>query len=80
MLPTILADWNNINPDGRVRFTNGTFADIERLNIKLAPGLKVILDDGEGLAVEGEIEFSATENIWVGKFDKEKLHNILPNK
>ena len=50
------------------------------LKIKLKPGLKVLLDDDEGLATDGVVEFSAKENIWVAKFDWGKLNKIFPNK
>ena len=80
MLPVIFADWNNQDPQGRVRFTNGTFADIEKLNLILTFGLKVFLDNGEGLAIEGVVEFSKEENVWAARFDNEKLNNIFPNK
>lgn len=80
MLPKIFVDWNNINPQNKVRFTNGTFADIERQNLKLVTGLNVLLDDDDGLAVEGVVEFSNEENNWVASFDNEKLNSIFPNK
>ena len=72
-------DFNNCDTEGRVRLiTKGTIDDIERMNIKLETGLKVLLDDDE-LSVEGVIEFSEKENIWVAKFDWDKLNNIFPN-
>lgn len=76
----ISVDFNNCDIEGRVRLnTNGTFKDIERLKIKLEAGLEVMLDDNEGLAINGIVEFSKKENIWVAKFDWNKLNNIFPN-
>jgi len=69
----LFAEFHNRDSKGRVRFTNGTERDIERLNIKLKPGLKVILDNSEGMTIEGVVEFSDEENIWVMKYD----HSLL---
>lgn len=75
MLPKIFADFNNRDRHGRVRFTDGTKADIERLQIKLIPGILVFLDDGEELSAEGIIEFSKEENTWVARYDEETLRH-----
>ena len=73
-------DFNNCDSMGRVRLnTNGTFQDIERFKIKLEKGLEVLLDDNEGLEINGVVEFSEKENIWVAKLDWDKLNNIFPN-
>lgn len=73
-------DFNNCDIDGRVRLnTNGTFEDIRRLKIKLEHGLEVMLDDNEGLTINGIVELSEKENIWVAKFDWDELNNIFPN-
>jgi hypothetical protein len=73
MLPKIFADFNNLDRQGRVRFTSGTNKDIERQQINLVPGTRVLLDDGEELSVVGIVEFSKEENIWVAKYDKDEL-------
>jgi hypothetical protein len=74
----VSVDFNNCDAEGRVRLTtNGALEDIERLQIKLEPDLKVLLDDNEGLAINGIVEFSKEENIWVAKFDWNKLNNIF---
>ncbi len=76
----ISVDFNNCDVEGRVRLnTNGAFDDIEKFKINLEPGLKVLLDDNEGLEIDGIVEFSDQENIWVAKFDWDKLNNIFPN-
>jgi hypothetical protein len=77
----IFADFNNSDRDGRVRLnTVGALNDIKRLNIQFEKGLEILLDDHEGLATHGTVEFSNEENIWVAKIDREKLMNLLPGE
>ncbi|PSL45741.1 hypothetical protein CLV51_104448 [Chitinophaga niastensis] len=65
----VYVDFNNCDRQGRVRLnTRGTFDDLERLNIKLVPGLELLLDDDEELAAVGIVQFSEEENIWVATF------------
>ena len=47
--------------------------DIKKNNIVLTTGLKIMLDDDDGFAIEGTVEFSTKENIWVAKFDWDAL-------
>src|SRR5450432_836828 len=68
--PTLFADFQNADKLGRVRFTNGTLADIKRLNIVLKEDLEIILDDGEEFMANGVIVFSKEEDRWVMKYDK----------
>ncbi|TFF38508.1 hypothetical protein [Mucilaginibacter psychrotolerans] len=66
----IFADFNNADMQGRVRLnTRGTFEDIKTFNIDLRPGLNVVLDDKDELTIEGVLEFSEEENIWVAKIN-----------
>ncbi|MDO6433263.1 hypothetical protein Q4E93_21815 [Flavitalea sp. BT771] len=70
----IYADFNNADSKGRVRLTSdGTFRDLERLNIKLKSGLEILLDDDEGLATSGVVLFSDEEKIWVAKINWDDL-------
>jgi hypothetical protein len=72
--PTLFADFHNADTQGRIRLnTVGTFEDIEKLKIQLEPGLKVLIDNDEGLQVLGTVEFSNEENIWVAKIDWDNL-------
>ena len=60
----LYADFNNADPNGRVRLTcNGKLDDLKRFKIQLSEGLKVMLDDYEGLSTAGIIEYSKEENI-----------------
>jgi hypothetical protein len=77
-LPKIFVDFNNRDLEGRVRLTNGSYSDISRMNIQLRSGFRVILDDSEGLSIEGTVEFSDTENVWVAKYDHQKLNGNSP--
>jgi hypothetical protein len=62
----IYADFNNADSKGRVRLnTEGTYRDLERMNIKLKENLEVLLDDDEGIVILGVVLFSEEENIWV---------------
>ena len=76
MKPSIklFADFNNADKKGRVRVnTAGAENNLKRMNIKLKSGLEVLLDDDDGLATSGIVEFSDEENIWVARIDWEKL-------
>lgn len=71
---TIFADFNNVDSKARIRLdTQGTFEDLKRLGIELKPGLTVMLDDREEITIQGIVEFSEDEKIWVAKIDWLKL-------
>lgn len=77
-LPTIFADFNNLDIEKRARLTtNGAKDDIKAQNIKLSPGLRVLLNDREELSIIGIVEFSDRENIWVARFDWDTLNNLV---
>jgi hypothetical protein len=69
----LFADFNNQDIHGRIRFTSGSFADAKRLNLELKQGLKVILDNYEGMSIERVVEFSKDENVWVARYNHENL-------
>lgn len=61
----IFADFNNADSKGRVRLTTvGSLRDIKDENLRLEPGLELVLDDEDGLNTIGIVEFSEEENIW----------------
>lgn len=73
----IFADFNNCDALNRVRLnTNGAKRDIQEGKIKLEKGMKVLLDDEDGLTICGVIDFSEIENVWVAKVEWDK-HNHL---
>ena len=70
----VYADFNNADSKGRIRLnTEGTYRDLQRMNIKLEEGLEVLLDDDEGLAILGTVLFSEEEGIWVGRINWDEL-------
>jgi len=69
MTPTIFADFQNADPQGRVRLnTQGTHQDLQRLGLSLFAGMILRLSDGD-LEVDGEVEYSADEQMWVARID-----------
>ena len=64
----LFVDFNNADSHGRIRLnTKGTLEDIINGGVILHNGMKVILDDFDGLRVLGYIEFSTEEKIWAAK-------------
>lgn len=64
--PILFADFNNADVKGRLRLNcAGTTRDLAEQKLNLEPGLRVILYDGDELEADGEVQFSADENIWV---------------
>ena len=82
-IPKLFADFNNTDRQGRVRLnTNGTFADIKRLNIELKEGMQVFLDDDDTLTTIGNIKYSNEEKIWIAEINWNNIHhsdNIIDN-
>lgn len=70
MQPLLNADFQNVDPDGRVRLnTAGTLEDFARLRLTLTDGLSVTLytdddDSDAGLSIPATIEFNTSEAIW----------------
>ena len=68
---TIFADFNNADYKGRIRLnTSGTLEDLQRKNLKLEAGLKVILDDADELTALATVEYSDDERIWVARLSQ----------
>jgi hypothetical protein len=75
-IPSIFADFQNADPQGRVRLSCvGTLEDLARLGVRLESGLRVIVHDDD-LEADGEVVFSADEKIWVAKIDWKAIRNI----
>jgi hypothetical protein len=67
--PTIYADFNNADPQGRLRLNCiGTIEDLSRQGIQLREGLPLTLHDEE-LEADGEAYFSPEDRIWVAVLD-----------
>ncbi len=70
----IFVDFNNADKDGRIRLnTKGTLDDIEKKEIKLKENLEILLDDDDGLTVNGIVQFSEIEKIWVVRVNWDML-------
>jgi hypothetical protein len=65
----VYADFHNADTAGRLRLnTSGTIRDLSRQSITLRDGLSLTLHDEE-LEVDGEVQFSPTEHLWVATID-----------
>jgi hypothetical protein len=71
--PKIYADFNNLDKEGRLRLiTSGSLEDICNQKTELFPGMNIIVYDDE-FSIDGEVAFSADEEIWVAKIDRDRL-------
>jgi hypothetical protein len=71
---TIYADFNNADSKGRIRLnTEGSKQEIVAKGVDLQSGLKVMLDDDEGLSVLGTVQFSTEEKIWVVEINWDEI-------
>jgi hypothetical protein len=65
----VYADFHNADPQGRLRLNCiGTVQDLSRQRIELKAGLKLALYS-EDLEVEGQVQYSAEEHLWVAVID-----------
>lgn len=63
--PRVYADFHSADTSGRLRLgCVGTLQDLSRQQIVLEEGLRLTLYS-ENLEVEGRVEFSAEESVWV---------------
>ncbi len=74
--PRIFADFHNADAQGRLRLNCiGTIEDFARQGIELESGQELTLCS-EDLEVDGIIEYSPLENIWVAVIDWDKIREI----
>ena len=74
--PKVYADFQNMDKQGRLRLIcNGTRADLEKLHVSLAGGIRLLLSDGE-LEVEATVRWSDDERIWVGEYDEHSVRYV----
>ena len=67
--PRVFADFHNADVQGRLRLNCiGTVRDLARQNIQLQTGLPLRLYSEE-LEVDGQVQFSEEEKIWVAAID-----------
>lgn len=74
--PRIFADFQNADPDGRVRLgCVGTIQDLARLGIILRDGMPVVLYE-ETLEADGVVQFRADEHRWVAAIDWDQIRDL----
>lgn len=74
--PRIFADFHNSDTQGRLRLNCiGTIEDFAQQSIKLESGQELTLYS-EDLEVDGMIEYSKLENIWVAIIDWDKIREV----
>ena len=67
--PRIFADFHNADIQGRLRLNCiGTVEDLARQNIELQDG-KLLTLYSEDLEVEGVVQYSTEEKLWVAAID-----------
>ncbi len=72
----IYADFHNADANGRLRLNcAGTIQDLSRLNIKLWDGQSLTLYSEE-LEVDGIVQYSEEERLWVALIDWDAVHEI----
>ncbi|HTE18020.1 MAG TPA: hypothetical protein VK689_06530 [Armatimonadota bacterium] len=76
--PRIYADFHNADALGRLRLNCvGTIEDLARQQIALRDGQPLMLCS-EGLEVEGEVLYSAEEELWVAAIDWDAIRSQQP--
>jgi hypothetical protein len=74
--PKVYADFHNADVHGRLRLNCvGTIEDLNRLHIELRDGqpLKLYSED---LAVDGVVQYSDEEHLWVALIDWNAVREI----
>jgi len=76
--PRIFADFHNADPQGRLRLNCvGTVEDLAQQKISLREGQSLILYSEE-LEVDGVVQYSKEENLWVAVIDWDAIREVLP--
>ena len=73
--PRIFADFHNADPQGRLRLNcNGTKEDLAAQKLALRQGQTLVLYSEE-LEVDGKVQFSKKENLWVAAINWAEIKN-----
>ena len=76
--PRIFADFHNADPKGRLRLNCvGTVEDLVCQKISLQDGQPLILYSEE-LEVDGVVQYSEEESLWVAVIDWKKIREATP--
>lgn len=74
--PRIYADFHNADVQGRIRLNCiGTVEDLACQQITLRDGLLLTLYSEE-LEVEGQVQYSTEENLWVAVIDWDAIREV----
>jgi hypothetical protein len=72
----IYADFHNADPEGRLRLNCvGTMEDLARYRVELRAGEQLVLYSEE-LEVEGVVEYSEIERLWVAAIDWNQIREL----
>jgi hypothetical protein len=78
--PRIFADFHNADAWGRLRLNCvGTVEDLARRKISLRAGQSLVLYS-EDLEVDGVVQYSQKENLWVAVIDWEAIREVTPHE
>jgi hypothetical protein len=76
MSPSIFVDFHNADKHGRLRLNCiGTIEDLARQQAELVNGQRLTLYS-EDLEVDGIVEFSEEEKVWVAVIDWEQIRQV----
>jgi hypothetical protein len=74
--PRVFADFHNADTQGRLRLNCiGTIEDLSRQQIELQNGQLLTLYSEE-LEVDGAVQYSELENVWVAEIDWERIRPV----
>lgn len=74
--PKVFADFHNADAKGRLRLNCiGTVEDLAQQQIVLRDGLSLTLYSEE-LEVEGMVQYSTDENVWVAVIDWNAIRDV----
>ena len=74
--PKVFADFHNADAQGRLRLNCiGTIEDLARQHIELQDGQSLTLYS-EDLEVDGTVQYSEAENLWVATIDWQKIRPV----
>jgi hypothetical protein len=75
--PKVFADFHNADAKGRLRLNCiGTVEDLAQQQIVLRDGLSLTLYS-EDLEVEGVVQYSTDENVWVAVIDWNAIRDCV---
>lgn len=76
--PRIFADFHNADTQGRLRLNCvGTIEDLSYWKISLQDG-QLFIFYSEDIEVEGVVQYSEEENLWVAVIDWDAIREVEP--